>query len=454
MYLAASAVIVSMLLGALPQTTGEETESQPTRQYTVLCRWVDADDNVVVGPKLTLSEGEKGNVSIGSRSPFVVGITADEDGAKKPLIAVIDEGTTIEVTAVGQQANGVTVNVVVEQSEITSVETKKTGPGTFVQAPHVDARKKRVVDFVKFGEILTVPTEEKRADGTTPRVELAVCAGNAVSIPSNWTSPAASRKNAGDDESDGIFDELLATGDARVRCERVSRWEKSCGHGLYEDLCPLRDLCDLADLYCTHCPHRFGLADVLCLLAPMIGDPVRVRHLEESLFGYEWGYSVELADSPSLPSQVALLSRVPELWDLVVQSERYGYPLLHALTKVNVRHDLELCGENQAGVTKDGWLRQQWCLHHDAPGHATLTLDAAARLSVEDAESALPALKATPNLKQVFVVAEDEEGAKRLARTQEILEKALPNMNIDTFILSPHETADRRGAAGPGNELR
>jgi hypothetical protein len=103
---------------------------------------------------------------------------------------------------------------------------------------------------------------------------------------------------------------------------------------------------------------------------------------------------------------------------------------------------------------KDGWLRQQWCLHHDAPGHATLTQDAAAQVSVEKAEAAIPALKATANLKQVFILAEDEEGVKRLARTQDVLKKALPNARIDALILSPEETADRRGAAGPDHELR
>jgi hypothetical protein len=151
---------------------------------------------------------------------------------------------------------------------------------------------------------------------------------------------------------------------------------------------------------------------------------------------------------------VALLSRVPELWDLVVVPEQYDYSLLHALTKVNVLHDLKLCGENRAVTMKDGWLRQQWCLHHDAPGHATLTQDTAAQLSVEKAEAAIPALKATANLKQVFILAEDEEGVKRLARTQEVLEKALPNARIDALILSPEETADGRGAAGPDHELR
>jgi hypothetical protein len=454
MYLAASAITVSMFLGGFQPTIDVEAESQPTQQYSVLCRWVDADDNVVVGPRLTLFDGEKANAAVGSQSQFVVGITADEDGAKKPQIAVLHEGTTIEVTAVGRQANGVTVDVVVEQSAITDVELKETGPDTFIQVPHLDTHKKQVVDFVKFGEILAIPTGEKRADGAAPRVELVICAGNAMSIPSNWTSPTASRENPADVDRTEIFNELLATGAARVRRERVSHWQKLCGHGLDEALLPLGDLYDLVDLYCTYCPHRFGLADVFCLLAPMIDDPARVRHLEESLFGYDWGYSVELGDSPSLPSSVALLSRVPELWDLFIAAEQYDYPLLHALTKVNVRHGLELGGENRDGATKEGWLRQQWCLHHDAPGYPTLTLDAAAQLFAEEAESAIPALKATANLKQVFILTEGEEGTKGLAKTQEILEKALPNVKIDTIILPPQETADRKAAAGPGYEIR
>ena len=243
-------------------------------------------------------------------------------------------------------------------------------------------------------------------------------------------------------------------GDARVRCERVSEWQKFSGYRLYETLGPLRDLSDLANLYCTYCPHRLGLADALSLLAPAIGEPSLVRHLEESLLGYEWGYSVELTDSPSLPSNLALLSRVPELWDLAIESEHYGYPLLHALTKVNVLHELALCGENQAVATKDGWLRQQWCLHHDVPGRPTLTLDTTAQVYVDDAESALPALKATANLKQVLLTVKDEEGAKQMTKAQEILEKALPNVKIYTFMLSPQETADSRESAEPAYELR
>ena len=134
MNLAASAIAVSMLFGGFHPTLGEKAESPSPQPYSVLCRWVDADNSVVVGPRLLLSEGEKGNVVAGSQSPFVIGITTDESGAKKPQIAVIHENT-IEVTPVGRQPNGVTVNVVVEQSEITEVEIKETSPARWSKYP-------------------------------------------------------------------------------------------------------------------------------------------------------------------------------------------------------------------------------------------------------------------------------------------------------------------------------
>ncbi len=455
MYLAASAIAVSMLLGGFPPTTGDEPQSEPAQQYSVLCRWVDADGSIAVGPKLTLLEGRKGNFSHGTQTPLVIGVSTGRHGAEKPHVAVIDEGTTIEVTALGRQAGGTTLDVVAEHSDILGVNARETAPGTFVQVPRLHIRKKRVIDFVRFGDVLTIPTGKKGAGTTTPRVELVVSAGDAMSIPSNWTAPATHRpENPGDAQRSEILNTLLAAGAAaRVRCERVSRWEKFFGHTLDEDLGPLQDLCDLARLYCACCPHRVGLADALGLLATAMDDPARVRRLDESLIGYDWEYSVELVDCRLLPSYVALLGRVPELWDLVVRSDHYDYQLLHALTKVNVRNNLELDGKSGTVAARDGWLEQKWSLHHDAPGRASLTLDATAELFVEDAESALPALKATTNLKEVFLIAEDEAGAKRMAGTRAALEKALPNVQIDTFSFSSGQTADRRAAAEPGLDL-
>ena len=121
---------------------------------------------------------------------------------------------------------------------------------------------------------------------------------------------------------------------------------------------------------------------------------------------------------------------------------------MHALTKVNVRHDLELCGENRTVAKKNGWLRQQWCLHHNAPGHATLTLDATAELFVDEAESALPALKATANLKEVLNMRRIEEGAKRMTRAQEDPGKSPTERDISTLCV--FVPGNRR----PGEEQR
>jgi hypothetical protein len=286
-------------------------------------------------------------------------------------------------------------------------------------------------------------------DGTAPALELVVCAGNATNIPSNWTVPAAARGNPGHEASSQVLNEVLATGAATVRCEKVSRWKKLRGHGLDEDLGSLGDLCELAGKYYSYCPHRVGLADALNLLAPVMQDPDCLQYLEECLLGCDWGYSVELTDSPSLVASVKLLAGMPELWDLTITTEHYDYGLLHYLAKVNVLHDLELCGENRAVTMQDGCMRQQWRLYHNGPGRATLALEATAQVFVEEAESALPALKAAENLRQVLIVAEDEAGAERLAKTQEILEKALPNANISTFTFSPGAaTADNRARQG------
>ena len=69
MYLTASTITVSMLLRGFSQMADEGTDSQSLHQYNVLCRWVDADDSVVVGPTLALIEGEKAKLRLVRRSP-------------------------------------------------------------------------------------------------------------------------------------------------------------------------------------------------------------------------------------------------------------------------------------------------------------------------------------------------------------------------------------------------
>ena len=67
-----------------------------------------------------------------------------------------------------------------EQSKVGDVATKEIIPAsdyfekTTVDIPKVEIVKKRVIDFVKFGQPFIVPLGEKREDGTTARVEIVV----------------------------------------------------------------------------------------------------------------------------------------------------------------------------------------------------------------------------------------------------------------------------------------
>ena len=462
------------VVGGSRGAESEETTpsaSQPQPRYTVLCRCVDENGDTSIGPKLTfLSDGEKRRVFDRSQSPFVTGVIP-VDGtirtALQPVIHVVDEGTSIEVAIFGQQHGGVTVDVTVERSSIADVGTKACGPtveigpgvveGTTVQTVRVDTEKKRVIEFVSFGETLVVPLGAKGSKGTLPRVELVVNPKEEVS--SNWFSRTG--EGAGtpaDGERKAVFDVILSTGAARVSCERVSRWRKLRGRALYDDLGPLRQFGDLAELYFTYCPHRFGSVDALSLLASTIRHPARVQRLEEVLLGYDLGYSVELWDSPSLVQNVELLGRLPELWSLVVVTNRLDYRLAHALTKVNVLSHLEVChtagqdpgadpyalppkpgidGEREAAATEPSGPQLQWNVVHEPPGHAALV--AQAGFDVDEAEAAIASLSALPpdvqEVLSVLIVAYEEDG-EQAQQAEAAMEQALPSARIDTFVFS------------------
>jgi len=157
--------------------------------YCVRCRFVDAKGSVLFAPTLGLDEGKEGIVSDCSQTPFVVGFTT-ENKVKQPHIVVLSEGTIIHVSVVseaGQEASGATLDVTVEQSKIGDVDTKKVDPKTAIQIPHIAFQKKRAIDFVKFGKIMTIPMAEKSASGNEPRIELILGPpGKEIETPTDW----------------------------------------------------------------------------------------------------------------------------------------------------------------------------------------------------------------------------------------------------------------------------
>lgn len=444
--------VSTFLAGSLQATLGDEKNpdrSSPKR-YGVLCRWIDADGAMVMAPKLDLSENQKGTVSNTTPSPFVTGVTP-EGTAQRPHIVVIQDGSWIEVTVAGRQPDGATIDVTVERSKIGNVETKKIAPNSTVQIPHVDISKKRVIDFVKYGEILSIPLGEKGSQEAASRVELVIHADDEVAIPAKWTAPVVNcTPSSVDAKQAEVFGMVLASGSAKLRCERVSGLVKTHGHGLREDIAILQnvlqhDRWNLANPCWNCCPCGTGLVGALHLLTPMLTDPANVRTFETAVFGCAWVYSVELSDSPSLARNARLLNGVAELWDLTVTSMDCHYQLMHDLTKINVRHHLRLQGEGggeekaQAEETI-GQDRLVWHLRHDAPGHATLSLETAEppvfTVRVEEAASAIPALQKAAHVKRVLILGEYDEDVESAEQAKRTMQKALPNMKIDTFVFT------------------
>ncbi|MHB1033827.1 MAG: hypothetical protein ACYC35_02460 [Pirellulales bacterium] len=342
--------------------------------------------------------------------------------ARQPHIVVIDEGTKIDMTVAGRQPNGATVDVTVEQTRINKVDIKKCDPGTCLQIPSVATRKRRVIDFVRFGDTLVVPMGEKLANGRTPRVEIFVGAGEIIKF--NWPAHAADELlKPADAQREAIFHAILATGAARVSCERASRWAAYRGQTLHEDLAPLRLLSDLA----TYCPHQDGVPALLCALAAMLDDPARVERLEEALVGCDPGYCVELRDSPSLLKNVELLSRLPSLSCVTIKTKKVDDRLLQAVKKLPVQH-LEL---DATTGNEPAWFTVRET--HDGMTGSTDELVKTVSVPLEQAESAIPLLKALPNLEEVLIETVSKQDEAESKRTLTALQQALPN--AETHIL-------------------
>ena len=449
---AASLLAIWILVGGTFRTVvnADEIRSDTSpKRYGVLCRWVDVDGAIVMAPKLGVAENQKGMVSNTTESPFVIGLTPDGK-AQRPHIVVIQEGSSVEVTVAGRQPSGATVDVTIEQSKIGEVGTKTIGPNSTVPIPQVDISKKRVIDFVKYGEVLSIPLAKKRPGKDVPRVEVMIHADTEAATPTHWIAPAKNdMPTFAEAKRAELLGAVLASGGARLRCERVSRWDRIQGRRLHDSMVRLHDALQeqwrLAALCRTCWPRQVGYADALYLLTPMVTASANVTTIEMELFGWDWMYSIELLDSPSLAQNVRRLSGASPLWDLTIMSKNWHYRLLHDLTKIDVRHDLQFLDEHGDAVKAQleevvGQDRLVWCLRHDAPGFATLRLEKADppafTVSVEEAESAIPALKKAADLKQVLIIGEYDEDVATAAQAKRVMQEALPKVKIDTFVFT------------------
>jgi hypothetical protein len=105
---------------------------------------------------------------------------------------------------------------------------------------------------------------------------------------------------------------------------------------------PVRIACTLAEIL-RYCPHRLGAMDVIFLAAPTLeGYSFRLMEFDEALFGRDEDCTVDLLDSPSLVTNLELVSRLPSLRKLTVYTKRRDDQFLAAVGKVKASAGVRL----------------------------------------------------------------------------------------------------------------
>ncbi len=447
-----SSLALVTLLAAFRPTLGEESMSaaeQPEPRYSVLCRLVDENGNASVGPLVTLAATQAGLIRIGSSSSstettleLAVSPAPQLNGVQRLEIQVSQSTTT----------DGTEISVCARQSAPTGQQD--LGP-LVVRTDHVKIEKKEISVLVRQDDIVAIPLGDAHLGSSPPRLEVVVQAKE-EKIPPEWLSPPAGGPAiAADAPGKEVLNALLASGSARIRWERVSRWAAVRGHDLFGELQPLRDSRDCLTFYRLFVPHRPGVAEVSCLLLQMLEDRDRVARLEAVMTGCEWMCSVDLWDSPRLVDNVELLRRLPAVWNLVVRGEPYDRQLARGLEHVNVlgsfergsrtaavqysHHDVPHDSSHQEAMMDNAPPQMDWCISHTAPGRPQASL--MGTVFAKNAESAIPYFQTQSDLRHVLIIAPCEEDAEQAIRAEAAIRQALPKVTTETFVFSGHRSA-------------
>jgi len=265
------------------------------------------------------------------------------------------------------------------------------------------------------------------------------------------TESSSPRKAPGFDEkeTDRTFFEIVKGG-GRVLCSRESRWSKLRGQSLSEDLDSLRTICEAAELYGCYWPHRLGLIDVMACLSPMLEDGALLGQIEENLLGCDPSICVILRESPLLLKQLEVLSRNPYLDTVTIDSRSVDARLAAAIKKLQVGHDARHSHWRANTWAIDNWLevgysegkcRIVYVLDLDFYEGRVSEGAKVARVEVDDAESAIPTLKAIRHLVSVELTKQgfpfigyaqlDQKETARAVRVRRLLKESLPKVEVE-----------------------
>jgi hypothetical protein len=124
-------------------------------------------------PKVVVREGQRAIVRDEWQSPIVTAVKA-ENGAKNPVIQVLDQGITLNITAYGNHDGRITVDAAAELSHIGPVEAKNGR-----QTTEVKSQRTRKIDCVAPGEKLVVALDPPENSAARHWVEIVVTEANA-----------------------------------------------------------------------------------------------------------------------------------------------------------------------------------------------------------------------------------------------------------------------------------
>jgi hypothetical protein len=408
----------------------------------------------------TLRPGEPRKIDEPSPTPYLIGLTETIDPEtkaiiRKPHIATIDEGTRIDATIVGRTAEGATVDITVERTIVTKVEKRQDESGKTIQIPTLDTRKKRVIQFVEFDHTLAIPLGVAQADGKTPRVEILLGAGDVIRC--DWTVPDEIARAARTDD-DAVFDAISAAGgEVCTVYYKESHRNAWLGPGV-------RDLLDIGTASVAELAETFEWCGtpvrVVGALATILNNEISTQAIESAV--YDGGVAgpgrlrVLLRDSPTLVSDVKLLKRLPEPYGLTIYVDEVTDDLLHALgdlTQLNVLviYAGEVTDELRQALSE---LHVERVIVLDAAerGEASVAvveydsnvdgsarlLEKTVRVSVLDAEAAIPHLKTLPKLEHVLIDVHRPEHEARARKAQWAVQQALPNAAIHVVLYTGH----------------
>jgi hypothetical protein len=168
----------------------KKSAETPAKLYVIKVWLIDEKGIALAAPRMTTHEDQEVSMEDCSQSPFVIGVSSTEDG-KKPHIVVLKEGTAIKATIAGPKFDGATLDITVERSKIGNVDTKEVGSDEKIQLPSLETQKKRIIDFVKYGEIFSISTKEKSAAGDDSRIELVFGPAETIEKLPDSKAPAA-----------------------------------------------------------------------------------------------------------------------------------------------------------------------------------------------------------------------------------------------------------------------